>query len=80
MFIGLSFLNGQNTQRGLRNQMFGVFIFLTLFPQIVNQIMPVFVSQRTMYEARERPSKAYSWKAFMVANILVEIAWNSVRR
>lgn len=60
--------------------MFGVFIFLTLFPQIVNQIMPVFVSQRTMYEARERPSKAYSWKAFMVANILVEIAWNSVRR
>jgi ABC-type multidrug transport system permease subunit len=58
--------------------MFGVFIFLSIFPQIVNQIMPVFVSQRTMYEARERPSKAYSWKAFMVANIAVELAWNSV--
>lgn len=79
LFIGLSFLNAENTQRGLQNQMFGVFIFLTIFSQIVEQIMPVFVSQRTMYEARERPSKAYSWKAFMIANILVEIAWNSVR-
>ncbi|KAJ3538998.1 hypothetical protein NM208_g5663 [Fusarium decemcellulare] len=78
LFIGLSFLNGDNTQRGLSNQMFGVFIFLSVFPQLVNQIMPVFVSQRTMYEARERPSKAYSWKAFMVANIAVELAWNSL--
>lgn len=32
-----------------------------------------------MYEARERPSKAYSWQAFLAANILVEMAWNSVR-
>ncbi|KAG7126348.1 ABC multidrug transporter A-1 like protein [Verticillium longisporum] len=77
LFIGLSFLNGDNTQRGLTNQMFGVFIFLSLFPQLVNQIMPVFASQRVMYEARERPSKAYSWKAFMAANMLVEVAWNS---
>lgn len=78
LFIGLSFLNAENTQRGLQNQMFGVFIFLTVFSQVVEQIMPNFVQQRTLYEARERPSKAYSWMAFMVANILVEIAWNSV--
>ncbi|KAF4917720.1 ZEB2-regulated ABC transporter 1 [Colletotrichum viniferum] len=78
LFIGLSFLNAENTQRGLQNQMFGVFIFLTVFSQVVEQIMPVFVSQRTMYEARERPSKTYSWKAFLIANILVEMAWNSL--
>ncbi|BCR83618.1 putative ABC multidrug transporter [Aspergillus chevalieri] len=78
LFIGLSFLNAENTQRGLRNQMLGIFIFLATFPQLVNQILPVFVSQRTMYEARERPSKAYSWKAFMIANILVELVWNSL--
>ena len=58
--------------------MLGIFIFLATFPQLVNQILPVFVSQRTMYEARERLSKAYSWKAFMIANILVELVWNSV--
>lgn len=49
-----------------------------MFPQLINQIMPVFVTQRTMYEARERPSKAYSWKAFMLANIIVEMTYNSV--
>lgn len=58
--------------------MFGVFIFLTVFSQVVEQIMPVFVLQRTMYEARERPAKSYSWMAFLFANILVEMAWNSV--
>lgn len=59
--------------------MFGIFIFLSIFPNMVNQIMPVFESQRELYEARERPSKTYSWKAFMTAVIFVEIAWNSVR-
>ncbi|KAM0563015.1 hypothetical protein ACHAPJ_001858 [Fusarium lateritium] len=77
LFIGLSFLNGENTERGLQNQMFGVLIFLTIFTQIVQQMLPDYVAQRTMYEARERPSKTYSWKAFMVSTILVEAAWNS---
>jgi ABC-type multidrug transport system permease subunit len=58
--------------------MFGVLMFLMIFAQIVNQTMPMFISQRTLYEARERPSKAYSWQSFLVANILVETIWNSV--
>ncbi|KAL4729018.1 Multidrug resistance protein [Fusarium chlamydosporum] len=78
LFIGLSFLNGQNTERGLQNQMFGILIFLTIFTQVVQQMLPEYVAQRTMYEARERPSKTYSWKAFMVSTILVEAAWNSL--
>ncbi|KAI8649075.1 putative ABC1 transport protein [Fusarium keratoplasticum] len=78
LFTGLSFLNGDNTQRGLTNQMFGIFMFLSLFPNLVNQIMPVVANQRIMYEARERPSKTYSWKAFMAASILVELFWNSI--
>ncbi|TLS31584.1 hypothetical protein PpBr36_03908 [Pyricularia pennisetigena] len=78
LFIGLSFLNAQNSMRGLQNQMFGVFMFLGVFGQIVNQIMPLFVAQRAMYEARERPSKAYSWQSFIFANVVVEMAWNSL--
>lgn len=53
-------------------------MFLTIFTQIVQQMMPEFVTQRTMYEARERPSKTYSWKAFIASAILVEVVWNSV--
>lgn len=78
LFIGLSTLNSDNTIRGLQNQMFGVFLFLTIFSQIVEQVMPVFCQQRTLYEARERPSKSYSWQSFMLASIAVELAWNSV--
>ena len=36
---------------------------------------PQFVAQRSLYEAREKPSKAYSWKAFLIANIAGEIPW-----
>lgn len=40
--------------------------------------MPRFVIQRSLYEVRERPSKAYSWVAFMFANLVVEIPYNFV--
>ncbi|KAH7142903.1 ABC-2 type transporter-domain-containing protein [Dactylonectria estremocensis] len=77
LFIGLSILNSDNTIRGLQNQMFGVFLFITIFAQITEQLMPVFCDQRTLYEARERPSKSYCWQSFMIANISVEMVWNS---
>ena len=37
--------------------------------------MPRFVTQRSLYEVRERPSKAYSWIAFLFANIVVELPY-----
>ncbi|KAM0548856.1 hypothetical protein ACHAPJ_009712 [Fusarium lateritium] len=77
LFIGLSVLNVDNTVRGLQNQMFGVFIFLTVFSQVAQQMMTTFVEQRTLYEARERPAKTYSWQSFMFANLGVEIVWDS---
>jgi ABC-type multidrug transport system permease subunit len=57
--------------------MFSVFMLLTMFGNITQQIMPLFVDQRALYEARERPSKAYSWKAFLGAQILVELPWQT---
>jgi len=58
--------------------MLATYIFLFIFSQVVEQILPLFVSQRTLYEARERPAKAYSWMVFLAGNIIVELAWNSV--
>lgn len=40
--------------------------------------MPHFVTQRSLYEVRERPSKTYSWQVFIYANIIVELPWNSL--
>lgn len=62
--------------QGLQNQMFAIFMLLIIFPNLVQQMMPNFVTQRALYEVRERPSKAYSWKAFMVASIFTELPWN----
>ncbi|CAN9399732.1 unnamed protein product [Alternaria alternata] len=78
LFIGFSLFQMPNTQTGLQNQMFGIFMLMTIFGQLVQQIMPHFVTQRALYEVRERPSKAYSWKAFMISNIVVELPWNSL--
>jgi len=78
LLIGLSFINGENTMQGLQNQMFGVFIFTFVIIQLLYQIMPLFVTQRTLYEARERQSKTYDWKAFVLSNIVIEMFWNAV--
>lgn len=76
IFIGFSFFKAKNSLQGLQNQTFSLFMLFTLFGQMAQQIMPHFVTQRSLYEARERPSKTYSWKAFIVSNILVEVPWN----
>lgn len=54
---------------------FSIFMITTIFTTLVQQIMPRFVLQRDLYEVRERPSKAYSWAAFLIANIVVEIPY-----
>ncbi|MCJ1420821.1 hypothetical protein MMC32_007180 [Xylographa parallela] len=78
LFIGFSFFRAENSQQGVQNQLFSIFMLMTIFGQLTQQIMPHFVTQRSLYEVRERPSKAYSWKAFMLSNIIVELPWNSL--
>ncbi|KUL89663.1 hypothetical protein ZTR_00514 [Talaromyces verruculosus] len=76
LFIGFSFWRAGTSIQGLENQTFAIFMFLTLFPNLSQQMMPYFALQRSLYEVRERPSKAYSWIAFIMASIVVEIPWN----
>ncbi|KAM4062813.1 ABC-2 type transporter [Hirsutella rhossiliensis] len=78
LFVGFVFFRAPNSMQGLQNQMFSIFQLLTVFGQIVQQSMPQFVIQRSLYEARERPSKVYSWKVFMLSQIIVELPWNSL--
>ncbi|KAF4238141.1 hypothetical protein CNMCM6805_006595 [Aspergillus fumigatiaffinis] len=78
LFIGFSyFLPGQSIQ-GVQNRLFSSFMLTSIFSTLVQQIMPKFVTQRSLYEVRERPSKAYSWVAFVVSNIVVEIPYQTI--
>ncbi|XDG06438.1 hypothetical protein ABKA04_006053 [Annulohypoxylon sp. FPYF3050] len=78
LFIGFVFFRAPNTIQGLQNQMFAIFNLLTVFGQLVQQTMPHFVVQRSLYEVRERPSKVYGWKVFMLSQIIVELPWNTL--
>ncbi|KAF4987866.1 hypothetical protein FDECE_15275 [Fusarium decemcellulare] len=78
LFIGFSFFQASNSQAGMQNVIFSVFLLTTIFSTLVQQIQPHFITQRSLYEVRERPSKAYSWKAFIIANIIVEIPYQCV--
>lgn len=51
-------------------------MLLVIMPNMIQQMTPYFVTQRALYEVRERPSKTYSWQAFMLASLLVELLWN----
>lgn len=72
---------------------FSIFLLVMTFGPLCQQLMPLFCTQRALYEARthpssscerghtltrthragERPSKTYSWQAFLMAQILVEL-------
>lgn len=75
LFIGFSFFHAEPSQLGIQSMIFSIFMVTTIFTTLVQQIMPRFVLQRDLYEVRERPSKAYSWAAFLIANIVVEIPY-----
>lgn len=75
LFIGFTFFHADSTRQGTQNVIFSIFMIATMVNPMLQQIMPRFVLQRDLYEVRERPSKAYSWPAFLLANILVEIPY-----
>lgn len=78
LFIGFSFFKPNNSTQGFQDVLFSTFMMTSIFSTLVQQIMPRFVDQRSLYEVRERPSKAYSWKAFLIANIVVEIPYQII--
>jgi len=45
---------------------------------MVEQTLPEFISQRALYEVRERQSRTYSWTMLLIANVLVETLVNII--
>lgn len=78
LFIGSSFwAQGKNdTIQSLQNLLFAIFMSLVISTSLAQQLQPVFINLRSLYEARERPSKLYSWPVALVSSIIVEIPWN----
>ncbi|KAJ9266327.1 hypothetical protein DTO212C5_6414 [Paecilomyces variotii] len=78
LFVGFSFYIPGTSQVGLQSLIFAIFMITAIFAALVQQIMPQFIFQRDLYEVRERPSKTYHWAAFIMANIFVELPYQTL--
>ena len=76
LFIGFTFWKSPSTEQGTRSKLFSIFMVLILTVPGAQQLQISFIANRTIYEVRERPSKMYSWTAWVTAQILVELPWN----
>lgn len=78
LFIASSFW-GQGSKESLaslQNVLFAIFLAFVTSVSLAQQLQPVFLLFRNQFEAREKPSKAYSWPVMVTAALLVEIPWN----
>ena len=78
LFIGFSFFQPDKSMQGLQNTIFSLFMVCAIFSSLVQQVIPLFLTQRALYETRERPSKTYSWKAFIISTVVAEIPYQIV--
>ncbi|ROV87435.1 hypothetical protein VSDG_09837 [Cytospora chrysosperma] len=75
---GVSFWASGRTSQDVQNQIFSLFLLTTIFGTHVQLIMERFYYSRVLYENRERQSRTYSWLVFLIANIAVELASQTV--
>ncbi|KAF8888618.1 pleiotropic drug resistance ABC transporter [Infundibulicybe gibba] len=76
LFIGFTFFKANNSQQGIQNQVFAVYMATILAAPLANQLQVPFLNMRNIYEIRERPSRMYSWSTLVTAQISMELPWN----
>lgn len=75
LFNGFSFWMIGDTVNDLQMRLFTVFQFIFVAPGVIAQLQPLFIERRDIYEAREKKSKMYSWKAFVTGLIVSELPY-----
>ncbi|KAI1120567.1 BcatrD protein [Nemania abortiva] len=75
---GVSFWASGSRPQDIQNQIFSLFLLTTIFGTHVQLIMERFYNSRLLYENRERQSRTYSWTVFLISNIVVELASQTV--
>ncbi|OCK82353.1 ABC-transporter [Lepidopterella palustris CBS 459.81] len=90
LFIGFSFFKSDDSLQGMQNVIFSIFMLTSILSSLVQQaskpnMLDICTTDFSIdYAAlctakiRERPSKVYSWVAFILANVIVEIPYQIV--
>ncbi|KAK2626262.1 hypothetical protein QTJ16_004524 [Diplocarpon rosae] len=75
LFNGFSFWMVGDSVSDLHSRLFTVFNFIFIAPGALNQLQPLFIERRDIFETREAKSKIYSWFAFTTAVVASEIPY-----
>ncbi|CAK7227434.1 ATP-binding cassette transporter snq2 [Sporothrix bragantina] len=72
---GFSFYRPGDSVTDLQLRLFTIFNFVFVAPGVINQLQPLFIQRRDIYDAREKKSKMYSWVAFVTGLIVSEFPY-----
>ncbi|RFU75353.1 brefeldin a resistance [Trichoderma arundinaceum] len=61
-----------------QNRLFSIFMTLTISPPLIQQLQPVFLSSRNIFQSRENSAKIYSWFAWVTSAVVVEIPYGII--
>lgn len=61
-----------------QSRLFAVFMTLTISPPLIQQLQPVFINSRNIFQSRENNAKIYSWIAWTTGAVLAEIPYSLV--
>ncbi|KAH0496084.1 hypothetical protein TgHK011_003466 [Trichoderma gracile] len=61
-----------------QSRLFSIFMTLTISPPLIQQLQPVFINSRNLFQSRENSAKIYSWLAWVTSAVLVEIPYGIV--
>lgn len=78
LFNTFTFWHLGNSQIDMQSRLFSIFMTLTISPPLIQQLQPVYLEARNIYESREANSKIYSWVAFTCAAVLPELPYSFV--
>ncbi|KAI9728900.1 MAG: hypothetical protein M1834_007158 [Cirrosporium novae-zelandiae] len=73
IFNGFTFWQLGHHVSDLQDRLFTAFLIIVIPPTIVNSVLPKFFQNMALWQARELPSRIYSWPAFCTAQIICEI-------
>lgn len=75
LFNTFTFYHLGFAQIDFQSRLFSVFMTLTICPPLIQQLQPVFLNSRNVFQSRENNAKIYSWSAWTTGAILVEIPY-----
>ncbi|KAH7024760.1 brefeldin A resistance protein [Microdochium trichocladiopsis] len=72
---GFSFWMIGDSVGDLQLRLFTIFNVVFVAPGVINQLQPLFIARRDLFEAREKKSKMYSWAPFVTGLIISEMPY-----